>query len=189
MGNHLACVSSGAQFRGVQVLHADSGFLSELEGTAKVAELMMENSDQFVCHAKAIQIRMRCSPLPADEELKIGELYILLPMRKLHARLSPEEIAFLSSAMNRTSSKKRSKECQSKVYALPLSNTSAPSNLPDKNAGHSGMENSIAFKTSASSSDGSFLCPALSAAGMQQLMMCRAQAWVPKLETIAEIVC
>ncbi|KAH9323775.1 hypothetical protein KI387_018414 [Taxus chinensis] len=96
MGNR-AC-SCGSPTKTVKLVR----FNSRAEGirnnkATKVAELMMDNPDHFVCDFGSLHARQRIEALPAEEELLGRNVYILLPMHKLRSALSESDMNVLEA--------------------------------------------------------------------------------------------
>ncbi|KQK04095.1 uncharacterized protein LOC104582559 [Brachypodium distachyon] len=83
MGN--LCVRGGHRARPLVVLPDGSRF--RLEEHAGVAELMMEAPGHVVARAKDAVRERRLRALGADELLRAGEVYLLVPVGKAGARL------------------------------------------------------------------------------------------------------
>lgn len=181
MGNHLACVHpTSSSLAPIHVLQAHTGRLSQLLEIANVADLMIDYSGQFVCHSNALHSGQRIPPLPADAELKMGELYVVLPMHKLHARLSPEEMAALSSLiqLSRPALRKRS---HNKVHSEgPVLIQTLP---PLQVAGTRSQVTALHHSCSSS------LLPQDGTSQQLHWMACKSRSWAPRLDTINELAC
>eukprot|EP00252_Welwitschia_mirabilis_P001067 TRINITY_DN1102_c0_g1_i1.p1 TRINITY_DN1102_c0_g1~~TRINITY_DN1102_c0_g1_i1.p1 ORF type:complete len:200 (+),score=14.38 TRINITY_DN1102_c0_g1_i1:831-1430(+) len=92
MGNLVSCASSTVPCNAVKVIKI-SGGVQEFRRKVKAAELMLDHPQHCVCHASGLQIGRRVNPLPADEDLEMGQLYLLLPMSKLSSVLTATDMA------------------------------------------------------------------------------------------------
>ncbi|GLJ05080.1 hypothetical protein SUGI_0010580 [Cryptomeria japonica] len=81
----------------------------------KVAELMLDNPNQFVCNLGSLQAGHRILAVPAEEEIEAGNTYVLLPMQKLRSMLSESDMGRIQQLKN------KSKAISSYTKILPLS--------------------------------------------------------------------
>ncbi|GLJ05078.1 hypothetical protein SUGI_0010560 [Cryptomeria japonica] len=68
----------------------------------KVAELMLDNPNQFVCNLGSLQAGHRILALPAEEEIEWGNTYVLLPMQKLRCVLSEADMGRIQQLKNKS---------------------------------------------------------------------------------------
>lgn len=185
MGNHLSCMSPAAapnyKRNLIKILHSETSALSEIEGPLTAAEVMMDFPAQFLCCVSgAVSTGRRICAVPADEELRASELYILLPMHKLNTRFSADDMAYLAMRASQTCRKSsvgnmvKGSASQSKVAPLPADQIS------EGFRAHS--IGSQSFKQSSKNLQE----PAPLRMGVHNNMMCRSKSWIPKLETIRE---
>lgn len=92
MGNFVSqCVAGGAErARPLVVLPDGSQF--RLEELAGVAELMIEAPGHVVARARDAAKERRLRALAADEFLRAGEVYLLVPAERAGARLGGQEV-------------------------------------------------------------------------------------------------
>eukprot|EP00249_Psilotum_nudum_P030388 c42966_g1_i1 orf=319-897(+) len=182
MGNHLACVSISVHVPAIKALHAENGHIYVFHESITVAELMLEHPNIFVCQYDALQSGQRIVPLSANHELKLEQMYILLPMPKLHSRFTAEDKAVLSSLIANSRRAKPSKHCQSKVIPL-LKDSQA---VEKKSNGDVKLDQSWA--PSALSRGLSIHLDEVvdREMGSTELQRTRSRSWMPKLETIGE---
>uniref|UniRef100_A0A0D6QX77 DUF4228 domain-containing protein n=1 Tax=Araucaria cunninghamii TaxID=56994 RepID=A0A0D6QX77_ARACU len=112
MGNCRSRVSATAPFNVVKIVKLHGSGVEELQRAIKAAELMLENPQHFICHSSGLRTvgdgRYRVSaPLTAEEELRCGHLYFLLPMSKLRSPLSPSEMDSLQFRADKGSNNKK----------------------------------------------------------------------------------
>lgn len=199
----------------ITVVHFAEERVIEMGGGApmKVAELMLEFSGHFVVECEtdiATQIAAintgtttilvkRATPLPADQEVSPGRIYILFPMHRLHTRVAPHENTFFMGLLTLyvsthllPCSKKKSLHSlmqASSAKVTPLSSLQLEEIPPHLTACHSPaadtdtqFEDEIdqllqQFCSSQSNTSNSFSkCGSL----------VRSKSWIPKLETICE---
>ncbi|XP_057831068.2 uncharacterized protein LOC131041859 [Cryptomeria japonica] len=96
MGNHLC--SCFCTSKPVKLVRFNGGLdrIAVKKGI-KVAEVMMDNPNQFVCDLGNLQAGHRIQALPAHEELKEGNTYVLLPMHRLGSMPSDSEMKALNA--------------------------------------------------------------------------------------------
>ncbi|GLJ05072.1 hypothetical protein SUGI_0010500 [Cryptomeria japonica] len=83
--------------------------------TMKVAELMLDNPNQFVCNLGSLKAGHLILALPAEEELAWGNTYFLLPMHKLRCVLSESDMGRIHQLKN------KSKPISSHSKIIPIS--------------------------------------------------------------------
>jgi len=89
MGNHLCCAKPSKTTAVAKVIRWHDGGFEEFREATKVGELMMDNPQQFVCNFRDLQAGRRIAALPAEEDLALGGVYVLLPMQKYLRRVLP----------------------------------------------------------------------------------------------------
>ncbi|GLJ05079.1 hypothetical protein SUGI_0010570 [Cryptomeria japonica] len=68
----------------------------------KVAELMLDNPNHFVCNLGSLQAGHRILALSAEEEIERGNTYVLLPMQKLRCVLSEADMGRIQQLKNKS---------------------------------------------------------------------------------------
>ncbi|GLJ05066.1 hypothetical protein SUGI_0010440 [Cryptomeria japonica] len=102
MGNNLG--SCFCPSKPVKLVRFNGGFERiEVKKGIKVAEVMMDNPNQFVCNLGDLQAGHRVQAIPAHEELKQGNTYVLLPMHRLHFVPSVSEMNAFNAYVYRNS--------------------------------------------------------------------------------------
>ncbi|CAA7398373.1 unnamed protein product [Spirodela intermedia] len=86
MGNSLPRRATGGAAT-CRVILADCTVVAMEEG-ATVAELMLEHPQQFVVELRSFLAGNRAAPLPADQQLEVGKVYLMLPMKSGKAPVS-----------------------------------------------------------------------------------------------------
>lgn len=115
MGNYVSCVAPNFWPKTAKVILCN-GSIQEFQKPVKAAELMLENSQQFVSHYNSLQVGRRVSALSADEDLELGNLYFMLPMEKLNTALSASE---MDSLLQKASAVAK-RGCKSTARILPV---------------------------------------------------------------------
>ncbi|GLJ44741.1 hypothetical protein SUGI_0940800 [Cryptomeria japonica] len=176
MGNYVSCAASTVPSKMFKVV-LPNGSVQEFHRRVKAAELMLENPQQFVCHANGLQIGRRINPLLADEDLELGQLYFLLPMQKLKGVLSGTDMASLAFKAN--SATKGSGHGKNNAKILPLLFGDM---LPERRKDADLLMDEKAQELPRLNLEDD---PDLSTA-FEQLRLSGCRAWKPKLETISE---
>ena len=80
---------------------------------------MVDNPHQFVCDFVDLQAGRRITALPAEEDLELGGVYVLLPMQKYLRRvLSPSDMTSLNLLAFQCNSGDRKLSCNSKIWPI-----------------------------------------------------------------------
>jgi hypothetical protein len=107
MGNYIACsLSAGGnkQWRGIKVIFP-CGEIRKFEEAVTAAELMVEMPSFFVVNTRSLQIGRRFCALNADEELEYGNVYVMIPMKKLNSAVTAADMGTLLLTAKRVSAK------------------------------------------------------------------------------------
>ncbi|MCD7456405.1 hypothetical protein HAX54_031637 [Datura stramonium] len=106
MGNYISCTLSGPggnkQSRGVKVIFP-SGEISHFYQPIKAAELMLETPNFFLVNTRSLHIGRRFSALNADEDLEMGNVYVMFPMKRLNSLVSAGDMGALLLTANSVS--------------------------------------------------------------------------------------
>ncbi|XP_010253019.1 PREDICTED: uncharacterized protein LOC104594432 [Nelumbo nucifera] len=117
MGNYISCTLAsppGRQSRGTRVI-LPSGKIRQLDGQVKAAELMLETPNYFLVNSRSLQIGRRFSALNADEDLEMGNVYIMFPMKRVKSVITAADMGVLFMSAN--SAAKRASD--GKIRILP----------------------------------------------------------------------
>ncbi|KAL2335769.1 hypothetical protein Fmac_016982 [Flemingia macrophylla] len=109
MGNYISCTLStiGSKHRrGIKVIFP-SGEIGQFEEGVKAAEMMLEMPSFFVVNTRSLQIGRRFCALNADEELECGNVYVMLPMKRLNSVVTASDMGALLITAKRVSAKMR----------------------------------------------------------------------------------
>lgn len=106
MGNYASCaLATGKQSKSAKVIFP-SGEIKVLQQPTKAAELMLEIPNSFLVNSRSLQIGRRFSPLNADEDLEIANVYVMFPMSRVSSFVSAADMASVFLAANRRGSGK-----------------------------------------------------------------------------------
>ncbi|KAG9457914.1 hypothetical protein H6P81_002422 [Aristolochia fimbriata] len=111
MGNGVSC-SFKTSANSAKCIDPD-GNIRKLALPVEAAEVMLECPGCVVAPAKEVLISLRVAAMRADEELKPGELYLVLPAARAGCRARDAELR----AIVRFSKKKR-RMCCTKVFPV-----------------------------------------------------------------------
>lgn len=98
MGNHASCIPRTTGSRTAKLVDAE-GNLRRVEVPAGAADLMLEAPGHVVARAEEVVRTRRVSGLRADEELRAGDVYLLLPVDRVGSRISDRQIDVMLSAV------------------------------------------------------------------------------------------
>ncbi|CAN1796329.1 hypothetical protein LINPERHAP1_LOCUS20868 [Linum perenne] len=102
MGNYVSCtlatplIKSGKAARVV----FPGGEVRQFRDSIKAAEIMFECPNFFLCNSQSLHIGRRFSPLPADEELELGNVYLLFPIKRASSIVTAADMAVFFLAAN-----------------------------------------------------------------------------------------
>ncbi|KAK7316489.1 hypothetical protein VNO77_35555 [Canavalia gladiata] len=109
MGNYISCALSTAgskHWRMIKVIFP-GGEIKQFQGGVKAAELMLEMPSFFVVNTRSLHIGRRFCALNADEELEFGNVYVMLPMKRLNSAVTAADMGALLLTAKRVSAKVR----------------------------------------------------------------------------------
>ncbi|KAK4367947.1 hypothetical protein RND71_011739 [Anisodus tanguticus] len=106
MGNYISCTLSGSagnkQSRGIKVIFPN-GEISHFHQPIKAAELMLETPNFFLVNTRSLHIGRRFSALNADEDLEMGNVYVMFPMKRVNSFVTAGDMGALLLAANSVS--------------------------------------------------------------------------------------
>ncbi|KAG0555930.1 hypothetical protein KC19_11G013900 [Ceratodon purpureus] len=79
MGNAALCAGRASHADAVTVLKADGNVLT-FESTVRVADLILEFPNHFMCHSSSLLLLQQVKILPLGTTLIPGEVYFLVPI-------------------------------------------------------------------------------------------------------------
>ncbi|XP_023550655.1 uncharacterized protein LOC111808736 [Cucurbita pepo subsp. pepo] len=112
MGNYVSCTLS-TQIGGkpsnssTTTVVFPSGEVRRFQEPVKAAELMFEMPNFFVVNSQSVHVGRRFSALMADEDLEMGNSYVLFPMKKVNSVVSVADMGALFLAAERVSGGKK----------------------------------------------------------------------------------
>lgn len=92
MGSSSSSISSGNECQTAKVIFSD-GSLTEFVEHIKAEEIILQNPHHFLCDSDSLYIDSYMVAIHPEEELEMGQLYFLLPLRKLQYVLSVSDMA------------------------------------------------------------------------------------------------
>ncbi|KAK1279668.1 hypothetical protein QJS04_geneDACA002972 [Acorus gramineus] len=96
MGNYVSCASltSNAIHSKMETkVVLPSGEVRRLDDIqSNAAELMLDSPGHFAAAARSLVEGRRFSPLAADEELELGEVYVMFPMRRVDSFVTRNDV-------------------------------------------------------------------------------------------------
>ncbi|KAK6122324.1 hypothetical protein DH2020_043944 [Rehmannia glutinosa] len=137
MGNYISCTFVAPKLRSPKSARVilPGGEIKQFRQPVKAAELMLESPNYFVVNSKSLNIGRRFSPLAADEDLEFGNLYVMLPMRRVNKIVTAADVAvFLmaaNSAPKRISGGSSGKVSPEAAAALTVGDDSSENGRPD----------------------------------------------------------
>ncbi|XP_074289619.1 uncharacterized protein LOC141614771 [Silene latifolia] len=105
MGNYASCTLGGAHEkhkRAARVIFP-SGEIKQFNQPTKAAELMLEIPNYFLVNSTSLQMGRRITALNADEDLEIGDVYVMLSMQRVNSFVTAADMAALYLAAKRGS--------------------------------------------------------------------------------------
>lgn len=106
MGNYASCTLSkvGKSSKAIKVIFPN-GEIRQLSSPTKSAELMLEleTPNFFLVNSKSLKIGRRFSPLNADEDLELANVYIMFPMNRVNSTITASDMGALFLAVNSVS--------------------------------------------------------------------------------------
>ncbi|CAL1365974.1 unnamed protein product [Linum trigynum] len=105
MGNYVSCTlatpltKSGKAAAAARVVFP-GGEVRQFRDPINAAEIMFDCPSFFLANSQSLQIGRRFSPLPADEELELGNVYLTFPMRRAGSLVTAADMAVYFVAAN-----------------------------------------------------------------------------------------
>ncbi|KAF5749975.1 hypothetical protein HS088_TW03G00303 [Tripterygium wilfordii] len=118
MGNYISCTLSTPlpkhkhSSRSTKVI-LPSGEIKQFQAPVKAAELMLmlDMPSFFLVNSQSLKIGCRFSPLSADEDLELSNVYVMFPMKRLNSTVKAGDMAALFVTAKRVA--------RAKVRVLP----------------------------------------------------------------------
>ncbi|KAL3644690.1 hypothetical protein CASFOL_009870 [Castilleja foliolosa] len=105
MGNFTSCTFIVPNLKSPKSARVilPGGQIRQFRQPVKAAELMLESPNYFLVNSKSFHIGRRFSALSADEDLEFGNLYVMIPMRRLNSMVTAGDAAVFLVAANSAS--------------------------------------------------------------------------------------
>ncbi|XP_060672518.1 uncharacterized protein LOC107417109 [Ziziphus jujuba] len=122
MGNYVSCTLStpgiGKQHCKATKVIFPGGEVRQFYTPTKAAELMLEMPNFFVVNTMSLRIGRRFSALNADEDLEMGNVYVMFPMKRVNSVVTAGDMGALFITANSAAKQRVS---GGKVKLLPES--------------------------------------------------------------------
>lgn len=129
MGNYLSCTLAKVPGgRGAKEILPDGG-VRQVGLPATAAELMMDAPGHFLADVRAARVGARLTALSADEDLEVGAVYAMFPMKRLGTPLAAADMARLAAGATREV--RRSAKVAAMVVAPPEATAPASAVVED----------------------------------------------------------
>ncbi|XP_021896641.1 uncharacterized protein LOC110813706 [Carica papaya] len=79
----------------IKVIHAD-GRLQEFKQPIRARHVLSANQNYFLCNSESIFVDSCILRVGEDDELQLGQIYFVMPLSKLGARISLKELCELA---------------------------------------------------------------------------------------------
>ncbi|PUZ57052.1 hypothetical protein GQ55_5G396900 [Panicum hallii var. hallii] len=117
MGNLVSqCVASGAGARARPLVVGPDGSRTRVEEHTGVAELMIDAPGHVVARASGVTAERRVRAMAADELLRAGEVYLLVPAGRAGARLGDREVEAIALLVSGKKKSRKSRPAGGKVF-------------------------------------------------------------------------
>ncbi|CAN1308366.1 hypothetical protein LINPERPRIM_LOCUS27350 [Linum perenne] len=104
MGNYVSCTLASPLIKTGKAARVvfPCGEVKQFRAPIKAAEIMFDcpNFFFFLANSQSLHIGRRFSPLPADEELELGNVYLLFPMKRSSSVVTAADMAVFFLAAN-----------------------------------------------------------------------------------------
>jgi hypothetical protein len=102
MGNYISCAFVAPKLRSTRPARVilPGGEIRQFRQPVKAAELMLEYPNNFLVNSQSLSIGRRFSPLSADDDLEFGNLYVMIPMRRVNSVVTAADVAVFLMAAN-----------------------------------------------------------------------------------------
>ncbi|KAG1346975.1 hypothetical protein COCNU_06G008040 [Cocos nucifera] len=110
MGNYISCTLSavpGGRSRAIKVILPSGDVRRIVDGTVNAAELMLDTPGHFLVNSRSMQLGRRFAALSADEDLDMGEVFVMMPMKRLNSIVTAADMARLLLVANKEVRKSR----------------------------------------------------------------------------------
>ncbi|OWM68062.1 uncharacterized protein LOC116200499 [Punica granatum] len=113
MGNYISCACTfipqpsfidRRRLRALRVVFP-GGEIRQFREPVSAAELMLDCPGFFLANSRSLHVGRRFSPLGADEELELGNVYIMFPMKRANSVIMAVDMAAVFMASSSVSKK------------------------------------------------------------------------------------
>ncbi|GLJ04745.1 hypothetical protein SUGI_0002500 [Cryptomeria japonica] len=92
--------SSVTHFTQMAKVISPDGKVKEFIEPIRAEEILVQYPGHFICHSDCVDVGKFMAPLDAEAELELGEVYFVLPLRKLQFAVSMSDMAAMLFAAN-----------------------------------------------------------------------------------------
>ncbi|XP_008787612.1 uncharacterized protein LOC103705608 [Phoenix dactylifera] len=110
MGNYVSCALStvpSSRARAVKVILPSGDVRRIIDGPVNAAEIMLDTPGHFLVNSRSMQLGRRFAALSADEDLEMGDVFVMMPMKRLNSIITAADMARLLLAANKEVRKSR----------------------------------------------------------------------------------
>ncbi|KAL3751288.1 hypothetical protein ACJRO7_012155 [Eucalyptus globulus] len=98
MGNYISCTFVAPPLmmkKGSRVARVifPGGEMKQFRESVNAAELMLECPGYFLASSRSLHVGRRFAALGADEELELGDVYLMFPMRRVNSVVTAGDVA------------------------------------------------------------------------------------------------
>ncbi|KAF6164282.1 hypothetical protein GIB67_010252 [Kingdonia uniflora] len=107
MGNYVSCTLSnntGKHSKGAKVV-LPNGDIRQFDDPIKAAEIMLDIPNHFLVNTKSMKIGWRFMALNADEDLEMGNVYVMFVMKRVNSVITAADMGALFVTANAVSKK------------------------------------------------------------------------------------
>ncbi|XP_057524369.1 uncharacterized protein LOC130804070 [Amaranthus tricolor] len=128
MGNYASCAltSPMGKNKGAKVIFP-SGEIKQFKQPIKAVELMLEIPNYFLVNSKSLNVGKRFSALSADEDLEMGNVYVMFGMKRLNSFVTAADMGALFLVA------KRGSKSAGKVRVVPACSPESESPTREEN--------------------------------------------------------
>ncbi|PKI69954.1 uncharacterized protein LOC116203141 [Punica granatum] len=96
MGNYISCTLStqtaSGNLRSAAKVILPTGEVQQFFTPTNAAELMLETPNHFLVNSQSLRIGRKFSALNADEDLEMGNVYVMFPMNRLSSTITASDL-------------------------------------------------------------------------------------------------
>ncbi|CAO2817257.1 unnamed protein product, partial [Amaranthus hypochondriacus] len=95
MGNYASCALTSPMGKNRAKVIFPSGEIKQFKQPIKAVELMLEIPNYFLVNSKSLNVGKRFSALNADEDLEMGNVYVMFGMKRLNSFVTAADMGAL----------------------------------------------------------------------------------------------